>query len=147
MAVPATHKIIPNLPRLRFFAKEIENLLARHAANLDAFVSSVLAALDSNSRFRGFQNASEEFDQGFIRAIFHRRRTKPNLQRAVKCAGNSILAGPRLHAHRKTYRSARGIFFNVQKTHHSPCAFILHRRLQLHAQFLRRAPRPIRIAQ
>ena len=92
---------------LGLLLNQIENLLAGYAANLDAFVPAVFAALDSNSRFGGCQKFGEKFDQCFVSPIFDRRRTEANLQRAVHHAGNLVFAGAGLHANQETDRPAQ----------------------------------------
>jgi hypothetical protein len=59
---------------LSFYPQQAFNLLTRHPKDFDAFRSALLAASDSNSRFRGFQNRGEKLDQGFVGAILQRKR-------------------------------------------------------------------------
>src|SRR5258707_13269481 len=143
---------------LRVFMEEIENLLPGDATNLHTFVAPVFAALDSNSGFWGFQKIGEKSDQGFIGAAFNGRGAEPNFQRPTEGSGDFVFAGARLDADIKGQRAACRVFGNFQETHLSqdyqvsaywalPGAFVLNRRLELRAEFLRRAPRPVGIAQ
>lgn len=105
--------------RLCLFAEKIENLLPGDAANLQTFIAPMLAALDSNSGFWGFQKIGEEIDQSFIGAVFDGRSTETNLQRPSEGAGDFVFTGARLDADSKRQRAAGGVFRNLEEAHSS----------------------------
>jgi hypothetical protein len=113
----AAHRRTQPLPGLRFHPQQIQNLLPRNSKDFYAFVAAVFAGEDSNSRLWPFQKIGEQSDQRFIGAILHRRRTQPNLQRAIQSTYDLIATRARLHPHRKRHRSASHVFGKIQKAH------------------------------
>jgi len=88
--------------RLNVPSQQPQNPPALNSSNFNSLRPASLAPGDSNSRNRDVQFIGQKPPQRFIRAIVHRRRRKPDFQRPLDFARNSIVARARLHPHHET---------------------------------------------
>jgi hypothetical protein len=77
-------------------------LSARDAYNRHSLVSILLAAHDSNSRYRHVQTGGQQTPKSIIRAIFYGRRHEANFEGTLVLASDGVAARSRCDADRKS---------------------------------------------